>query len=119
MANSIAAQTVSRIICERRAWGAMSSSGFTLSDHPGWRWEYLSAGASLQLPDDSVRNDASALRDWIVSRKITITFAATAIAERLLQLAWPAHTALRYLLTGADTLKTYPSQHMPFVLVNN
>src|SRR5215471_12687578 len=52
-------------------------------------------------------------------RDITISFAATAIAEQLLQLDWPANTALRYLLTGADTLKTYPSARLPFVLVNN
>jgi amino acid adenylation domain-containing protein len=96
---------------------AQSTLGF---DASVWElWAYLTAGASLHLPGDSVRNDASALRDWIVSRKITITFAATAIAERLLQLDWPAHTALRYLLTGADTLKTYPSQSLPFVLINN
>ena len=96
---------------------AQSTLGF---DASVWElWSYLTAGSSLHLPGESVRNDAAALRDWIVSRKITITFAATAIAERLLQLDWPAHTALRYLLTGADTLKAYPSPGLPFVLVNN
>jgi amino acid adenylation domain-containing protein len=96
---------------------AQSTLGF---DAAVWElWSYLSAGASLHLPEDSVRNDAVALRDWIVSRQITITFAATAIAERLLQLQWPATTMLRYLLTGADTLKSYPSSTLPFALVNN
>ena len=96
---------------------AQSTVGF---DASVWElWSYLTAGASLHLPDESARNDASILRDWIVSRKITITFAATAIAERLLRLDWPSGTSLRYLLTGADTLKTYPSPKMPFVLVNN
>jgi acyl-CoA synthetase (AMP-forming)/AMP-acid ligase II/acyl carrier protein len=37
----------------------------------------------------------------------------------LLRLEWPAETALRFLLTGADTLKVYPSARLPFVLVNN
>lgn len=96
---------------------AQSTFGF---DAAVWElWSYLSCGASLHLPDDFVRNDASALRDWIVSRRLTISFAATAIAEQLLQLDWPAKTALRYLLTGADTLKMYPSERLPFVLVNN
>ncbi|HYM78904.1 MAG TPA: amino acid adenylation domain-containing protein [Candidatus Dormibacteraeota bacterium] len=96
---------------------AQSTLGF---DAAVWElWSYLSAGASLHLPEDSVRNDVVALRDWIVSRQITITFAATAIAERLLQLEWPATTVLRYLLTGADTLKSYPGSGLPFVLVNN
>jgi amino acid adenylation domain-containing protein len=96
---------------------AQSTVGF---DAAVWElWAYLSAGASLHLPEDSIRNDASALRDWMVSRRITISFAATAIAERLLHLAWPAETALRFLLTGADTLKVYPSERVPFALVNN
>jgi len=96
---------------------AQSTLGF---DAAVWElWSYLTAGASLHLPDESFRNDATALRDWMVSRNITISFAATAIAEQLLQLEWPSNTALRYLLTGADTLKTYPSARLPFVLVNN
>lgn len=96
---------------------AQSTLGF---DAAVWElWSYLSCGASLHLPDDSFRNDATALRDWMLSRHITISFAATAIAEQLLQLEWPAKAVLRFLLTGADTLKTYPSSRLPFVLVNN
>ncbi len=104
------------VTSEDRA-SAQSTVGF---DASVWElWSYLTAGASLHLPDESARNDASILRDWIVSRRITITFAATAIAERLVRLDWPSGTSLRYLLTGADTLKTYPSAKLPFVLVNN
>jgi amino acid adenylation domain-containing protein len=96
---------------------AQSTLGF---DAAVWEmWSYLSCGASLHLADDSVRNDAVALRDWMVSRRITISFAATVMAESLLRLDWPAETSLRYLLTGADTLKVYPPERMPFVLVNN
>ena len=96
---------------------AQSTLGF---DAAVWEmWSYLSCGASLHLADESVRNDATALRDWIVSRHITISFAATVMAERLLRLDWSAETVLRLLLTGADTLKVYPSAHLPFVLVNN
>jgi len=96
---------------------AQSALGF---DASVWEiWSYLAAGASLHLADDSVRNDAAALRDWIVSQRLTICFAATAMAERLLHLNWPADTALRFLLTGADTLKIYPPTGLPFALVNN
>jgi amino acid adenylation domain-containing protein len=96
---------------------AQSTLGF---DAAVWEmWSYLSCGASLHLADESVRHDATALRDWIVSRHITISFAATVMAERLLRLDWPAETSLRFLLTGADTLKVYPSARLPFVLVNN
>jgi len=82
-------------------------------------WAYLTSGASLHLPDDATRSDASAMRDWMVTRRITISFVATAIAERMLQLTWPAETKLRFLLTGADTLKAYPPANLPFALVNN
>lgn len=96
---------------------ALSALGF---DAAVWEmWSYLSCGASLHLADDSVRNDAAALRDWLVSRRITISFAATVMAESLLRLDWPAETSLRYLLTGADMLKVYPSARLPFALINN
>jgi acyl-CoA synthetase (AMP-forming)/AMP-acid ligase II/acyl carrier protein len=32
---------------------------------------------------------------------------------------WPADTALRFLLTGADTLHRYPTSDLPFAVVNN
>ena len=96
---------------------AQSALGF---DAAVWEmWSYLASGASLHLAGELVRNDAIALRDWIVSRRITISFAATVMAEQLLRLDWPAETLLRFLLTGADALKVYPSARLPFVLVNN
>jgi amino acid adenylation domain-containing protein len=96
---------------------ALASLGF---DATVWEmWPYLAAGASLHLPEERVRNDAKALRDWMVEQRITIAFAPTAIAESLIQLEWPQATALRHLLTGADTLKKYPTPGLPFVLVNN
>jgi amino acid adenylation domain-containing protein len=96
---------------------ALASLGF---DAAVWElWPYLAAGSSLHLPEERIRTDAKGLRDWMVSQRITIAFAATAMAENLMQLEWPETTALRFLLTGADTLKKYPSTRLPFVLVNN
>src|SRR5205823_5371000 len=40
-------------------------------------------------------------------------------AELMITLEWPRETALRLLLTGADTLHTYPPPTLPFSLVNN
>ncbi len=60
---------------------ALSALGF---DAAVWEmWAYLACGASLHLPDEKVRNDAAALRDWLVSRHITISFAATVMAETI------------------------------------
>jgi acyl-CoA synthetase (AMP-forming)/AMP-acid ligase II/acyl carrier protein len=43
----------------------------------------------------------------------------TALAERVMTLKWPNQSALRFLLTGADTLHRYPTADLPFQLVNN
>jgi amino acid adenylation domain-containing protein len=82
-------------------------------------WPYLTAGASLYLPDESTRLSPEALRDWIVKNEITISFLPTALAERVIELDWPRDAALRLLLTGADTLHRRPTRKLPFELVNN
>lgn len=83
-------------------------------------WPYLTAGASLHLLDDRSSYTApESLRDWLVKNEITIGFIPTPLAERMIHLEWPATTALRIMLTGADTLHEYPSPKLPFCLVNN
>jgi amino acid adenylation domain-containing protein len=82
-------------------------------------WPYLAAGASVHLPPESCRTNPELLRDWLVAQRISITFLATPLAERMLLLSWPERTALRILLTGADTLHRRPSPELPFGLVNN
>jgi amino acid adenylation domain-containing protein len=82
-------------------------------------WPALTVGAALYLPDEITRLSPEAMRDWLVANKITITFIPTAIAEQLLALTWPPETALRFLLTGAETLHRYPPTGLPFALVNN
>ena len=85
----------------------MSSSGF---DAAVWEtWPYLTAGASLHVPDDVTCMDPEALRDWLVAQDVTIAFVATPMAERLLALPWPAARRLRALLTSADPLRHRPS----------
>jgi amino acid adenylation domain-containing protein len=95
----------------------LASVGF---DAAVWEvWPYLTSGASLYLPDESTRVSPESLRDWLVANQITISFIPTALAEPLMQMDWPAETALRYLLTGADTLHRYPRHGLPFEVVNN
>jgi amino acid adenylation domain-containing protein len=109
----------------RRAFAVTSSDRATLQASPGfdasvWElWPYLTEGASVHLPDDAICADAEALRDWLVAERITITFLPTAMAERIMALTWPAHTALRVLLTGGETLHRYPPPGVPFVVANN
>ncbi len=94
-----------------------ASHGF---DAAVWEiWPYLAAGASVHLPDGDTRLDAVRLRDWIVEQGITVSFIPTELTEQLMALNWPAGSALRYLLTGADTLRRYPPEGLPFRVVNN
>jgi len=82
-------------------------------------WCHLTAGASLHLIDEASRRSPEGLKDWLVSKKITIAFVPTIMAEHLITFDWPHNTALRVLLTGADTLHRYPNTGLPFILVNN
>ena len=82
-------------------------------------WPYLAQGATLYLPDNETRVSPIALRDWFIRNDITISFVPTPLAESLMTLPWPDKTSLRFLLTGADTLHRYPTQGLPFTLVNN
>ena len=86
----------------------MSSSAF---DAVVWEiWPYLTAGASLHVPDDVTCMDPEALRDWLVAQDVTVAFAATPMAERLLALPWPTARRLRALLTSADPLSHRPAR---------
>ena len=82
-------------------------------------WCHLAAGASLHLIDEITRRSPEVLRDWLVQHKITVAFVPTVMAEHLITLDWPEGTALRILLTGADTLHRHPRTGLPFTLVNN
>lgn len=95
----------------------LASVGF---DAAVWEvWPYLTAGASLYLPDEETRLSPESLREWLVANEITVSFVPTVLAESLMQMDWPERTALRFLLTGADTLHRYPKAGLPFEVVNN
>ena len=109
-------QRAFRITPDDRA-SQLSALGF---DAAVWElWPYLTAGASLHLSDGVAANDPEAVRDWLISQKITICFLATPLAERVMTLEWPTKARLRVMLTGADTLHHYPPRKLPFRLVNN
>jgi amino acid adenylation domain-containing protein len=95
----------------------VASIGF---DASVWElWPSLAAGASVHVVDDTTRTQPEELRDWLVRQRISISFIPTLLAEQLLKLEWPKEVALRFLLTGADTLHQYPPANLPFTLVNN
>ena len=89
-------------------------------DATGWElWPYLTIGARVYIVDEETRVSPALLRDWLVNQAITISFLPTPLAEGIINLAWPARVPLRYLLTGADTLRQYPPPDLPFAFINN
>jgi amino acid adenylation domain-containing protein len=89
-------------------------------DASAWEvWPYLTAGASLHVPDHATARAPRLLREWLVDSGITITFVPTPMAETLLDLDWPPDGALRFVLTGGDVLHRRPPPTTPFTLVNN
>ena len=82
-------------------------------------WPYLTAGAQIYVVDDETRSSPAALIDCFVSQGITLAFLPTALAERIVELSWPAGVRLRALLTGGDKLHHAPRRVLPFQLVNH
>ena len=109
----------------QRAFAVTPDDKATMHASPGfdaavWEiWPYLAAGASVAVVDENIRTSPEGLRDWIVANRITISFLPTALAEAMIDLPWPSQTTLRFLLTGADTMRRYPRAGLPFALVNN
>jgi amino acid adenylation domain-containing protein/non-ribosomal peptide synthase protein (TIGR01720 family) len=93
----------------------------TAFDAAVWElWPYLTAGANIYLVKSQLLSSLENLRDWLISNKITISFLPTPLAQELLSLAWPTEgLALRTILTGGDKLYQYPSELIPFQVVNN
>jgi amino acid adenylation domain-containing protein len=82
-------------------------------------WPYLTAGASVHIPDDSTRLDAGLMVRWLAERQITLSFLPTPLAEAVLREKWPETAALRVLLTGGDKLNQRPAHKLPFRLINH
>jgi amino acid adenylation domain-containing protein len=85
-------------------------------------WELfpnLAAGAELVVMPPAIRAVPEGMRNWLIDNFITLTFAPTPVAERLIALGWPASTVLRLMLTGGAHLHSHPERPLPFALYNN
>ena len=82
-------------------------------------WPFLSSGARVVMAPEEIRTSPELVRDWLVAKRINVSFIPTILAEPLITSPWPEHTALRFVLTGGDKLTRYPISGLPFRLVNN
>lgn len=78
----------------------------------------LAAGAAICVGDRRLYGITEELREFLVSRRITISQVATVAVEPLINLSWPEGTNLRSLQTGGDVLRVFPPSGLPFELVN-
>ena len=91
----------------------------TAFDASVWElWPYLSAGASLYIPDELTRAVPARLLPWLRTHGITLCFLPTPLAEALLAEPDLDGLALRTLLTGGDVLHPV-TRALPFALVNH
>src|SRR5271165_3620697 len=82
-------------------------------------WPYLTAGASIHMPEEDTRLLPEKLRDWLVGHEITLSFVPTPLAEALVALPWSGKVSLRAMLTGGDRLTCHVPPSLPFPLVNH
>jgi aspartate racemase len=82
-------------------------------------WPYLTAGASIHIPNEETRSFPTKLLEWLSVEAITLSFMPTPLAESVLEEQLPKSLALRALLTGGDRLHRMPPKGLPFRLVNH
>ncbi|MGW6906307.1 MupA/Atu3671 family FMN-dependent luciferase-like monooxygenase [Streptomyces sp. NPDC054940] len=81
-------------------------------------WPALTAGASVTIADESLRQDPLALARWYAEQGVTFSILPTALGEQLLQLPAPDQPPLRHLLLGGDVLRTRPRPEATYETVN-
>jgi amino acid adenylation domain-containing protein len=82
-------------------------------------WPYLTAGASIHIPNEETRAHPQKLAEWIAREGLTICFAPTPVAEMILDEPSLRDSRLRYLLTGGDKLSRFARQDHGFALINH
>ncbi|HTL67388.1 MAG TPA: amino acid adenylation domain-containing protein [Lacunisphaera sp.] len=82
-------------------------------------WPYLTAGASIHIPDGETRQSPGRLVRWLAHHRITLCFLPTPLAEATFDEDWPAGMPLRAILTGGDRLRRRPADRLPCALVNH
>ncbi|HEX2271357.1 MAG TPA: amino acid adenylation domain-containing protein, partial [Pyrinomonadaceae bacterium] len=109
----------------QRTYMVNSADRATLIAAPGfdasvWEiWPYLTAGASIHIPDEETRTSPARLVAWLIAEAISVCFLPTPLAELTLDEDWPSTSSLRLLLTGGDRLRRWIEKPFPFTLINH
>ena len=109
----------------QRTYDVTSADRATLIAAPGfdasvWEiWPYLTAGASLHIPDEETRTSSAKLAAWLTAEAISVCFLPTPLAELVLDEEWTSNSSLRLLLTGGDKLRRWLEKPFQFRLFNH
>lgn len=71
-------------------------------------WAGLTSGAALVPAPDAVRWDPAELTSWWRDAAVTVSVAATPMAEPVLDRPWPQDLPLRHLVVGGDRMRRRP-----------
>ncbi|MFG2140930.1 non-ribosomal peptide synthetase [Streptomyces sp. NPDC048650] len=71
-------------------------------------WAGLTSGATLAVAPDELRWDPVLLADWWREAAVSVSVAATPMAEPLLDRPWPQDLKLRHLIVGGDRMRRRP-----------
>lgn len=113
------------IIWHHRTYGPTSASRATqisglAFDATVWEiWPYLTAGASVHLPDAETHASPEQLIKWINTSGCTHSVMTTPIAQFVLAQQLLVYTSLRYLLTGGEKLHSPARRAHTFQFVNH
>ncbi len=116
---------VNLVACHREVIGENPSSRISQVAGPAFDamasevWPCLLNGAALCIAGNDVRADAARLKQWLISRAVTISFQPTVMGEYLLKEQWPQQgVALQVLRVAGDRLTHFPPPGLPFKLLN-
>ncbi|WP_432093165.1 amino acid adenylation domain-containing protein [Streptomyces sp. bgisy100] len=92
--------------------------GVAFDPHLMELWGGLTSGAALCPAPDAVRWDPAVLTDWWRDARITVSVAATPMAEPVLDRPWPTGLTLRHLVVGGDRMRRRPAAGLPVTVHN-
>jgi amino acid adenylation domain-containing protein len=95
---------------ERASWMTPTGFGTTFAEVA----QPLVVGACLvAVPGDLVASPAD-LRQWLLDRRIAVTFAVTQVGEGLQNQPWPEDCPLRILMMGGEKVHHWAPRELPF-----